>query len=254
VAEEYLRVKNWEKFQHYKKRNPPWIKLHRSLMTDSDFLSMPEVAQYELIRIWLVASSGQDMASSRQVCGQGVVSSRQDCVKRIAGLRRLRYWNLLIQKGFLIPDASITLAPCKQNATTETETETETEKKEQKKRTGSAQKAALRPSGGTPEKSGTTPEAEALAFAGSHFKITKGQDRMLQEAFPWADLQGEYRKMDSWLEANPTRRPKRISAFAHNWMNRERPNAANKNGTRPSGAIPAAAGKYDNIPKTVADV
>lgn len=28
-----LSVKNWEKFQHYKDRSPPWIKLHRELLT-----------------------------------------------------------------------------------------------------------------------------------------------------------------------------------------------------------------------------
>jgi len=30
-----LRVKNWGKFQHYKDRNPPWIKLHRGLLGGS---------------------------------------------------------------------------------------------------------------------------------------------------------------------------------------------------------------------------
>jgi hypothetical protein len=32
----YLRVKNWSEFQHYKDRNPPWIKLHRTLL-DHDY-------------------------------------------------------------------------------------------------------------------------------------------------------------------------------------------------------------------------
>ena len=29
-----LHIKNWGEFQHYKKRNPPWIKLHKKLLDD----------------------------------------------------------------------------------------------------------------------------------------------------------------------------------------------------------------------------
>ena len=32
-----LRILNWEKFQHYKVRRPPWIKLHHSLLDDYAF-------------------------------------------------------------------------------------------------------------------------------------------------------------------------------------------------------------------------
>ena len=28
------RVKNWSKFQHYKNRNPPWIRLHVEILDD----------------------------------------------------------------------------------------------------------------------------------------------------------------------------------------------------------------------------
>ena len=30
-------VKNWDEFQHYKDRNPPWIKLHNHLLDDYEF-------------------------------------------------------------------------------------------------------------------------------------------------------------------------------------------------------------------------
>lgn len=28
----HFKVRNWEQFQHYKDRNPPWIKLHFALL------------------------------------------------------------------------------------------------------------------------------------------------------------------------------------------------------------------------------
>ena len=116
-----LYVKNWHTFQHYKDRNPPWIKLHRSILNDSDFISMPEGAQYELIRVWILAASGS-----------GAVPRRLGLLRQMTGLRRVRYLDLLIQKGFLSENASVLLAPCKHSARPETETETYKEEKRQK--------------------------------------------------------------------------------------------------------------------------
>ena len=52
----YLAVKNWRDFQHYGKRNPPWIKLHRAVIDDYAFCSLPDVAKAHLMLLWLYAS------------------------------------------------------------------------------------------------------------------------------------------------------------------------------------------------------
>jgi hypothetical protein len=52
----YLEVKNFDQFQHYKQRNPPWIKLHAAMMDDYDFAQLPEVARFHLMGIWVLAS------------------------------------------------------------------------------------------------------------------------------------------------------------------------------------------------------
>jgi hypothetical protein len=57
----YLRVSNREKFQHYKDRCPPWIKLNRTVITGEDkqlddFLLLEEWEQWQLVRVWLLAS------------------------------------------------------------------------------------------------------------------------------------------------------------------------------------------------------
>lgn len=38
---DYLRVKNWDKFQHYKDRNPSWIKLHIALLSSHEWVTAP---------------------------------------------------------------------------------------------------------------------------------------------------------------------------------------------------------------------
>ncbi len=85
-------------------------------------------------------------------------------------------------------------------------------------------------------------EPSRFAFSGVHVRISERQDQLLAEAFPWVDRLSEYRRMDSWLEANPERRPKKHSRFAQNWFSRIR-----ENGKRPSAAAVAPAGKYSNL-------
>ena len=52
----FLAVKNWKDFQHYGKRNPPWIKLHRAVVDDYAFCSLPDGAKGHLMLLWLYAS------------------------------------------------------------------------------------------------------------------------------------------------------------------------------------------------------
>lgn len=49
-------VKNFEKFQHYKDRSPPWIKLYNELLDDYDFGLLPDASKMHLVAIWLLAS------------------------------------------------------------------------------------------------------------------------------------------------------------------------------------------------------
>jgi len=70
------------------------------------------------------------------------------------------------------------------------------------------------------EKKKEAPAAPSLSFSGQHLGVTTKQDALLGEAFPWVDRQTEYRKADSWLEANADRRPKKTSRFLHNWFSR----------------------------------
>ena len=49
-------VKNFERFQHYKDRSPPWIKLYNELLDDYDFCLLPDASKMHLVAIWLLAS------------------------------------------------------------------------------------------------------------------------------------------------------------------------------------------------------
>jgi len=56
MAQRFLSIKNYKEYQHYKHRNPPWIKLHLSILDDPDFLSLPDASKWHYIGLILLAS------------------------------------------------------------------------------------------------------------------------------------------------------------------------------------------------------
>lgn len=50
------RIKGWNKFQHFKDRRPPWIKLYRDILDDIEWHELDSVAAKSLVMLWLIAS------------------------------------------------------------------------------------------------------------------------------------------------------------------------------------------------------
>ena len=122
-----LKPKNWGKFQHYKDRCPPWIKLHRDLLNDRIFASLPIASKALAPLLWLLASESKD--GEFDAASNELAFRLHIAIKDIeAGLKPL------IDNGFFI-DASTMLAPCYQVAIPETETEREGERETEKKAT-----------------------------------------------------------------------------------------------------------------------
>ena len=51
-----MKVKNWRKFQVYKNRRPPWIKLHRDLLEKREWVELDPGAAKLLISLWILAA------------------------------------------------------------------------------------------------------------------------------------------------------------------------------------------------------
>ena len=120
-----LIPKNWVSFQHYKHRSPPWIKFHRSILNDRNYISLPLASKALAPLMWLLASESKDGTfdgSLDELVFRLHITPKeyQDGVKP------------LIDKGFFVI-ASGVLADCKQVATPETERETERETETEKR-------------------------------------------------------------------------------------------------------------------------
>ena len=114
-----MKPKNWKRFQHYARRNPPWIKLHRDLLDNFEFQCLPVASRALAPCIWLLASEHEEgeISGTIETMAFRLRMSAKDLREALTPL---------IEKGFFI-DASNMLAERKQSATPETEGETEGE-------------------------------------------------------------------------------------------------------------------------------
>lgn len=113
-----MRVRNWQKFQHYHSGRcaPPWIKLYRDLLNDKEWFSLPAESAKFLVSLWLLAAETDgELPDSETIAFRLRIDSKL-LAKYISDCS---HW--------IIFDASKTLSECKQLATPETEVDAETE-------------------------------------------------------------------------------------------------------------------------------
>lgn len=115
---DYLKVHDWEQYQHYNNRNPPWIKLHVNILNNRKFTALARASKGLLMQLWILASENN-----------GQVPDDLEEIRfrlRDASIKRSEI-DLLVSTGFLesckqtLADASAMQA----TACLETETETE---------------------------------------------------------------------------------------------------------------------------------
>ena len=115
-----LTPSGWSDFQHYKDRNPPWIRLHKKLLDNYEFQCLPVASRALAPMLWLLASesmSGEIDADPAKLAFR----LRQSVADVVDAL------NPLIQAGFFSCEgnASDALAERKQFAVPEAEAEAE---------------------------------------------------------------------------------------------------------------------------------
>lgn len=111
------RIRNWKKFQHYKDRCPPWIKLHWELLSSRDWVMLADDSRVLAIACMLIASRNG-----------GEIPDDPEYVKRVAYLHKNPNFKPLVEVGFLelIADAS----GCKQMLADDTQEEETEEERE----------------------------------------------------------------------------------------------------------------------------
>jgi hypothetical protein len=122
-----FRIKNWEKFQHYKDRDPFWIKLYRDLLDDVEWFELEPADAKFLIGLWLLAAEDHGALPDVKTIAFRL---RSTVSQALSHLRALSHW--------LEPVASDVLADCYQDASLEKEKEKEKSKRERREEENSA--------------------------------------------------------------------------------------------------------------------
>lgn len=133
-AAPFVAVKDFESFQHYKGRTPPWIKFYNALLDDYRFLQLSDSARSQLMLIWLVASRHRNRIPN----DEKYIAEAIHCTSKLQLSR-------LVDSGWLYfanddpvaerkQDASKSLADCPQNAHLEREVEKEIETEVEKEK------------------------------------------------------------------------------------------------------------------------
>jgi len=124
---EYLSINNWEKYQHYSHRNPPWIKLHNKLFDNYEYGRLHDDSKLLLISLYLLASKCENC-----------IPDDITWIKQKTMIQGDVNITPLINAGFInknntVPSCnhndSTTQASCKQNGGTD-KSRVETDKKE----------------------------------------------------------------------------------------------------------------------------
>jgi hypothetical protein len=124
-----IAPRNWSDFQHYKDRAPPWIKLHKTLLDNFEYQSLPVASRALAPMLWLLASDherGEIDAAPKKLSFRLRMTEREvtDALKP-----------LIDNKFFdVVQGDSDALADRKQGAMPETEAEKRRKETEEKAR------------------------------------------------------------------------------------------------------------------------
>jgi len=112
-----MKIKNWTKFQHFKDRKPPWVKLYRDVLDDMEWYELDPLASKVLVMCWLIASEDEGrLPNTKTLAFRLRMTEKQtlDC------LNKLSHW--------LEQDDIDLISEQYQTDSLETERETETKK------------------------------------------------------------------------------------------------------------------------------
>lgn len=166
-----MRIRNWERFQHYKYRRPPWVRIYRALLEDPEWYALSGDASKLLVECWLIASENNGELPPMKTLAFRL---RRTLKELEALITELDHW--------LEGDASTMLADREQDATPEYRVQS-TEYRDKKE--------------------------EKYAFEGSTIRLTHQDHNLWLKTYTALDLNAELVSRDAYLSSLPEDERKR---------------------------------------------
>ncbi len=99
MADRHVKMTNWERWQTYRKDrgNPPWIKVHRILLRNYEWLQLSDAQRGQLVSMWLLAADKD-----------GAIPASASALQKICGMDAEPDLQLFASLGFIEADATVT--------------------------------------------------------------------------------------------------------------------------------------------------
>ncbi len=94
-----IRVRNWEKWQSYRRDRgqPPWIKVHREVMRNPQWVALTDAQRGQLVAMWLLAADRD-----------GYLPSSPSLIRKLCYMDSDPDLEVFVQHGFIEPGANVT--------------------------------------------------------------------------------------------------------------------------------------------------
>lgn len=249
---EFLSVRNYDEFQHYRDRTPPWIKLYNAILDDYEFACLTDQQKWHLVAIWLLASR----------CENRIPNDARWIAKRI-NAEAAPDLRPLISRGFLVvlqeaereaeQPASAPLAECSGDRTEsgafarsregerEGETEIEGEQKPPCPEPDEPASGRCRAAAPVPDDP-VVMDFPVIANGDAPWLLRGSKLAEYADTFPHLEVGPELRRARQWLIDNPAKRktPKGMTRFLFAWLERrQNRGAAGDNGSARRAASPS---------------
>ena len=122
-----MKIKNWAKFQHFKDRRPPWVKLYRDLLDDMEWHQLDPLSSKVLVTLWLLASEDENQEGKLPTAKTIAWRLRMSETEVLDCISKLSHW---LEHDDI---AAISIGYQSDAPETETETKKETERAPRKR-------------------------------------------------------------------------------------------------------------------------
>ena len=197
---QFLKIKNWERHQHYKDRDPKWIKLYQDILTSQTWVVGDDASRTLAISLMLLAAKTGNR-----------IPMNAAYIKRVAYLNSEPDFSSLLATDFIeiieeSGNASDVLAERYRDASLEKRRE-----EKNRKETPLAADAPRR----------QQKKSIVFDFQSGNFKgITEDDELRWQEAYPAVPIPPAIAQAAAWAKANPANRKSNWERFLVNWFNR----------------------------------
>lgn len=198
------RVKNWRQFQHYRDRNPPWIKLHFAMLASEDWVSLDDTSRVLAIACMLIASRNE-----------GVVPDNPAYIKRVAYLNKTPNFKPLIECGFL------------EDASESKQMLADARPEERQRQRRDREETEEKEGGASAPSSAGAVNGNAVAYIpindGTDYGISTEQLAEFERLYPAVDVKQTLNEIRGWNLANPQHRKTRSGVLRHvnRWLAKE---------------------------------